>query len=110
MSQNTESHVLVELPSNYIPEPSRRCKILIAGSKSVGKSAFIERIESGKFNDKKAEGSLHRVIVKKIFKQKLTVELLEKDLEEFTNGETLGAKQVIFYNFEEYIVFFCSNT
>ncbi|CAP27954.1 Protein CBG08054 [Caenorhabditis briggsae] len=109
MSQNTESHVLVELPSNYIPEPSRRCKILIAGSKKVGKSAFIERIESGKFNDKKAEESLHRVIVKKIFEQKLTVELLEKDLEEFTNGETLGAKQQHMKDVDALIIFYAIN-
>ncbi|CAL2052771.1 unnamed protein product [Caenorhabditis brenneri] len=108
MSFKTESQVLVELPSNYIPEASRRCKVIIVGSANVGKSTFIERIEFGKFNEEKSKEKLYRVISRKIFEQTLTVELVEKSLEEFTDEEN-GLKSQETRDVDAVIMFYATN-
>ncbi|CCD65698.1 NF-kappa-B inhibitor-interacting Ras-like protein 1 [Caenorhabditis elegans] len=108
MSQNTESQMLVALPADYIPEASRRCKIIVVGAKNAGKSTFIERVEFGKFHEEKQTEKLYRVIAKKVFEQTLTVELIEKDLGGLTNEDN-GFKKTEMRDVDAVLLFYAAD-
>ncbi|KAF1745817.1 hypothetical protein GCK72_022264 [Caenorhabditis remanei] len=93
---------------NKIQEPARRCKVIIVGAKEVGKSAFIERLEFGRFNEEKSKEKLYRVVSKTIFGQTLTVELVERDLEQFSN-DTHGMKQQEMRDVDAMIMFYATD-